>query len=250
MRHGSSEKARSTVVLDGRWLVACVILLGGCASAAALDIQQDSSLHDGGTFDLSGLPDLSGDMATSPQDLTGADLSSSMQDMSSPGGCTLASLKVNEVSTAGPGGATDEYVELYNPCSAAVALVGGQLAYRAAAASADTFALVVFTSGQSIASHGYFLVANGGYAASADVKPFAAGATGLAAAGGGVALEGSGGTRIDSVGWGTATNAFVETAVVAAPGTSQSAARHPDGTDTNDNATDFEVTSRSPGAAN
>ena len=79
--------------------------------------------------------------------------------------------------------------------------------------------------------------------------------TGLASAAGGVALRDASGGVIDSVGWGTATNAFVETAtaaappIAAAPGTS--GARSPDGHDTNDNSADFAVDDTpSPGAAN
>ena len=51
------------------------------------------------------------------------------------------------------------------------------------------------------------------------------------------------GNLVDSVGWGTATNAFVEGTVAAAPATTEapgtSIGRIPDGDDTNDNAADF-----------
>ena len=78
---------------------------------------------------------------------------------------------------------------------------------------------------------------------------------GLASAAGGVGLRSADGALVDSVGWGTATNAFVETAaaaappIAAAPGTS--GARNPDGHDTHDNSADFTVDdSPSPGAVN
>ena len=43
---------------------------------------------------------------------------------------------------------------------------------------------------------------------------------------------------------------FLETTVIAAPATPQSAARSPNGKDTNVNATDFKLGARSPGASN
>ena len=60
---------------------------------------------------------------------------------------------------------------------------------------------------------------------------------------------------LDHVGWGTATNAFVEGTVASAPPATaspgSSAARHPDGHDTNDNSADFTVvTPPTPRATN
>jgi hypothetical protein len=223
-------------------------MLAGCASAALPLAQQEATHLDGGLFDLEVALDAA--MPNDLQyDLAGRDLTSSGTHDLTMSGCGISSLKVNEVSTSGPGGATDEYVELYNPCANTVALSGASVTYRSAAGTTDTSPLVVFTASQSIASHGYFLIANAGYASTADVKPFASGASGLADAGGGIALENAS-VRVDSVGWGTATNAFVETTPVGAPGSTKSASRMPDGTDTNDNVVDFQLTTRSPGAAN
>ena len=78
---------------------------------------------------------------------------------------------------------------------------------------------------------------------------------GLAAAGGGVALRDGDGSVVDSVGWGTATNAFVEGTPTAAPATTAapgtSAARLPNGHDTNDNSADFgAATPPTPKASN
>ena len=69
---------------------------------------------------------------------------------------------------------------------------------------------------------------------------------GFAATGGAVALRVVGGAVVDAVGWGDATNGFVEGLVAAAPPAGSSLERRPggpagNGIDTNDNATDFVV---------
>jgi hypothetical protein len=77
----------------------------------------------------------------------------------------------------------------------------------------------------------------------------------MAATAGGIGLRDPTGKLVDSVGYGTATNAFVETRPAPAPPASappgSSAIRLPDGTDTNDNGADFTVTAApTPGAPN
>jgi len=76
-----------------------------------------------------------------------------------------------------------------------------------------------------------------------------------AATAGGLGLRDASGTLVDSVGYGTATNAFVEGSAAPAPPAAaapgKSAGRKPDGHDTDDNAADFSVlTSPTPGASN
>ena len=72
----------------------------------------------------------------------------------------------------------------------------------------------------------------------------------LAASAGGVGLRDSNGAMVDSVGYGTATNAFVETAAATAPAAGSSIARHPDGADTQSNAADFTAGAITPRASN
>ena len=98
---------------------------------------------------------------------------------------------------------------------------------------------------------GYLLIAGPAFAADGGSVPDQTyGAGKLAAAGGGVGLRDAAQMLVDSVGYGTATNAFVEASVAAAPPNGQSIARKPNGVDTNQNALDFAVATPSPRAAN
>lgn len=162
--------------------------------------------------------------------------------------CDVHKLKINELSTGGTNGSTDEFIELYNPCSATVSLLGATLVYRASTSGGDNFTFATFPS-MSVPSHGYFVVANGNFTGTADMKPFQGGG-GMAVAGGGIALRDAQDAVVDSIGWGTAVNAFVEGTVAPAPSTTQTLARTPNGTDTNNNLADFALATPTPGAAN
>jgi hypothetical protein len=77
------------------------------------------------------------------------------------------------------------------------------------------------------------------------------GASGLAAAGGQLALKDPSGAYVSTMGYGTATGSWVKGTVAPKPGPSQSVARTPDGVDTGNNATDFVLaTTPTPGAKN
>jgi hypothetical protein len=157
--------------------------------------------------------------------------------------CTV---KINEVQTGGTA-ALDEFIELYNTCpDNAFDLNGYALVYRSAAGTTDV-PRVAFAGSVIAAGNPYFVCANTGFSGAADVRY----TDGLAADGGGLALRAPDGHVLDSVGWGTATNAFVEGAAAPVPQPSQSIARAPDGHDTDDNANDFMVrAATSPGGPN
>jgi hypothetical protein len=167
------------------------------------------------------------------------------------GGSGEARLVVNEVSTGTTVSAGDEFVELLNAGTATVDLSGYKLVYRSAAGSSDV-TLATVPDGVTLDPGAYYLFGGSAYAGAG--TPDQSFSSGLAGTGGGVGLRDSGGTLVDSVGWGTATNAFVEGAAVAAPPATDppgtSAARSPDGEDTGDNASDFALVSATPGAAN
>ena len=163
-----------------------------------------------------------------------------------------AIVRINEFSVGVEGALGDEFVELVNVGGTAADLSGWRLVYRSGAGTSDV-SLGTLPDGTTLAPGAFLLFGGSAYAGAhpAD-RTFSAG---LASAAGGVGLRDADGALVDSLGWGTASNAFVETAaaaappIAAAPGTS--GARSPDGHDTNDNSADFAVDdSPSPGAAN
>jgi hypothetical protein len=168
------------------------------------------------------------------------------------GGGGTAELKINEFMTGSTGAAPNEFVELVNTGTAAADVGGYKVAYRSGAGTSDV-TLGTIPSGTTIPAGGFYLFGGSGYAGSA--VPDQSFSTALAATAGGLAVRDASGAIVDSVGYGDATNAFVEAhpagapPATAAPG--NSAVRLPDGHDTNDNAADFSISaSPTPRAAN
>ena len=167
-------------------------------------------------------------------------------------GGSSAEIRVNEFMTGSTGAASNEFVELFDAGSSAANIGGFKVAYRSSAGSSDT-TLATIPAGTSIPAGGFYLLGGSGYLGSR--TPDQSFSASLASTGGGVAVRDDTGTILDSVGYGDATNAFVEAhpatapPATAAPGSSSG--RSPDGHDTNDNAADFAVSATpSPGAAN
>ena len=168
------------------------------------------------------------------------------------GGGGSGDVRVNEFMTGLSGAASNEFVELYNSGSAAVDLSGYKLVYRSAAGTSDT-SLGTIADGTSLAAGAFYLFGGSAYAGppAAD-QSFSAS---LAATGGGLALRDASGAIVDSVGYGTATNAFVRGSAAPAPPNSaapgDSDVRLPDGHESGDNSADFTVsTTPTPRAAN
>jgi hypothetical protein len=163
-----------------------------------------------------------------------------------------ALVRLNEFSTGTEGALADEFVELVNTGSEPADLSGYRLVYRSATGTSDV-SLGTLPDATTLAAGAFLLFGGSGYAgAHAPDRTFA---TSLASAGGGLGVRDASGTLVDSVAWGTATNAFVEATVASAPPVApapgQSAGRHPDGHDTNDNSVDFTIMQvPTPGAAN
>jgi hypothetical protein len=153
-----------------------------------------------------------------------------------------STLVVSELQTGGTS-ASDEFVEIANQGAGPVDLMGLEVVYATSTGSTVT-RKGTWTTSTVLAAGQRFLLAN-----SAGVHAAIADATysgGFAATGGALALRVVGGTSIDAVGWGDATNAFVEGTAAPAPPAGSSLERAPggsagNGTDTNDNAADWFV---------
>ncbi|HEY7827221.1 MAG TPA: lamin tail domain-containing protein, partial [Candidatus Limnocylindrales bacterium] len=153
-----------------------------------------------------------------------------------------AGLLVSEVVTGGAS-ASDEYIELTNAGPSSIDLNGFEVAYASSAGTTAT-RRAGWGSPTVLGPGRHVLIANsaGIYAPGADATYTA----GIAATGGAIVVRPVGGSPIDGVGWGDATNAFVEGAPVEAPPAGSSIERRPGGaagnvTDTNQNASDWQV---------
>jgi hypothetical protein len=154
----------------------------------------------------------------------------------------VSTLLVSEVQTGGAS-ASDEFAEITNVSASAVDLAGLELVYvtstgTTATRKASWSATTMLDPGR------HLLVANasGIFAAVADATY----SGGFAATGGAIVLRPIGGAPMDALGWGDATNTFVEGSPVAAPAAGSSVERKPGGisgntVDTNANSVDWFV---------
>lgn len=158
-----------------------------------------------------------------------------------------ATIQISQFQVAGST-AADEFIELHNVGLSSIDLNGYKLVYRSAAGTSDV-SLWQWVTTEIIPAGGYYLVAaESGYdgTISADAT-FANGGTGrLSASGGGLAIRGPGGSVIDSVGYGSASNAFVEGSPAPAPSADNGLARKTNGcADSDNNLEDFGLVSPS-----
>jgi hypothetical protein len=161
-------------------------------------------------------------------------------------------VRVNEFSTGTTASATDEFVELFNAGASSADIGGYKLVYRSGAGTSDV-ALATIPAGTMLAAGAFYLFGGSGYAGAKPAdQAFSAGLAGTA---GGLGLRDAAAKLVDSVGYGSATNAFVETHPAAAPPSTappgSSDVRLPDGRDADDNSADFAVTAApTPGGPN
>lgn len=166
----------------------------------------------------------------------------------SGGGTCTGKVLINEVSPEGPDGGNDDFVELYNPDSCPADIGGWTLSYSSATGSSPT-TIWTASNSQKIPAKGFLVLGTTTFSGNADGELN----SGLKQEGGGVGLKTDSGQLVDGIAWGTATKThpFVEGSVCGTIPPSQSAARIPDGKDTDNNASDFTTPStRSPGAPN
>jgi uncharacterized protein (TIGR03437 family) len=164
-------------------------------------------------------------------------------------------LLISEFRTRGPSGASDEFVEIYNPTTATVTI--GGLKIRASNNAGTISDRVSITAGITLSSGCRYLIANsssGGYTGSVPANQTYG--TGIADDGGIAITRSNGTTIIDAVGMSNG-SAFKEGAALAplSANVNQSYERKPggmfgNGTDTNNNAADFILNSASSNPQN
>ena len=152
-------------------------------------------------------------------------------------------LLISEVQTAAAADADVEFVEIYNATTAAISLNGYKVVYRSANGTSDVM-VHTFASDATIPAHGHYLLVHAGK--DVGVTPDATFTTSIGRTGGGLAIRNSSDAIVDSLGWGTATNIFVEGSAATAAGNDQSMERKPgstagNGADTDNNLADFQV---------
>src|SRR6185436_14759329 len=118
---------------------------------------------------------------------------------------------INQIQTTGGAGKTaNDFVEIYNPTDHDIDLKGYRLVKRTQTGTSDT-SLKSWTDSVIIPSHAYYLWANSSFtdiSVTADVTT-----SGTISDNNAVALRNGPedtGVIVDSVGWGTASNIFVE----------------------------------------
>lgn len=153
-----------------------------------------------------------------------------------------STLVLSEVQTGGAS-ASDEFAEIANVGPATVDLAGLEVVYVTSTGGTVT-RKAAWASPRLLEPGRHLLIANSASAFTAIADATYSG--GFAATGGALVLRVAGGAPVDAVGWGDATNAFVEGAAAPAPAAGSSVERRPGGlagntTDTNDNLSDFFV---------
>lgn len=157
------------------------------------------------------------------------------------GGTCDGKVVINELQTGGSS-VNDEFIELYNPNDCEVSLANWSIKYKADSGNTGA-AGVAFANGAKIAAKSFLVAKPSG----GDVTL----AAGLNAGGGSIGLLDGSEKVVDAVGWGTASQGYLEGGAAAAPPASQSLARKQDGVDSNNNKNDFAVdASPTPGQAN
>ena len=157
---------------------------------------------------------------------------------------------ISQFQSGGGGAGTfnDEFVEIFNRGAQPIDLNGYRLVYRSATGSNDVpvpFAL--WNVSTVISPGGYYLITSTSYdgtvAPNMTYNPTACQCS-MGGGGGGLAIrlgDNNTGAVIDSAGWGTANNVFVEGAPTAAPAANNSQRRKQNGCqDTDNNLNDFE----------
>jgi uncharacterized protein len=216
------------------WLIS-VMVFAGCAQAEEPPVLSGDSASEAASDTSSPRPD-----TAEPTDTTIEE-----DVVTDTGPCKLV---INELQTGDGTSGNADFIELHNSCDSAKAIGNYKLVYRSNTGTTDTV-LFTFASGTTIPGKGYRVLGGSAFTGSKD----GALPSGLSVGGGSVGLRDAADMLLDSVGYGTGMGILIEGTAAAAPGDvtpAKSIARSPNGMDTDNNASDFKVTTPTPGAAN
>ncbi len=149
---------------------------------------------------------------------------------------------ISQFQVAG-GSASDEFIELHNISANTADLNGYRVIYRSAGGTNDV-AMVEWTTSTPVPAGGFYLIANSTYDGTvlSNIN-YNISMVSMSASGGGIAIRNgalNSGVIIDSVGYGSATNAFIESSVTPAPVANSAQGRINNGCqDTDSNVNDF-----------
>ncbi|MFW5739955.1 MAG: lamin tail domain-containing protein, partial [Myxococcota bacterium] len=132
-----------------------------------------------------------------------------------------AALVINEVQPAGPNGPDDEFIELHNPGTCPLPLDGYSLFYRSDDGTTDHLVWAA-AAGQSMQASQFFVVGGKDFSGNADFPMGSNVALGASGGGLGLTLDDE---VVDSVGWGDATNDYVEAVAAPVPAADRSIGR-------------------------
>jgi 5'-nucleotidase len=192
-------------------------------------------------------------MSLSAAGLTGPLLAAAASANPAGTGLVISEAYVN----GGSSGASylNKFVELYNPTSSAASLTGDTLQYRAPTSTVVPSGAQVFALSGTVAAHGHFLIqlpSNGTGGAPLPTADLSTGGSVNPGAGGGtlfIAASASGvlptdASVIDKIGWGTSNSP--EGTAPTGNSVILSYQRDAAGTDTDNNAVDFQVATPTP----
>jgi len=118
-----------------------------------------------------------------------------------------SSLIINEVQAGITGDANVEFIELYNVSYSPVDVAGWSIVYRSANGTSD-IRIYEFENGSIFGQKDYFLLVRSGK--TVGIPPNGTFSQALAYSGGGLAIRNASGEIVDSLGWGSVNNGFVE----------------------------------------
>ncbi len=175
----------------------------------------------------------------------GSDSGKTQDDSGGGQGCT-GKVVINELMTGGSGGATQEFIELYNPTSCAVSLGNWKLPYKSVSGTGNGV-LHTFGAGDSIAAESFLVIGTASFTGTKDATMNG----GMSDSGGQVGLVDDADNLVDGLGYGGATGPYVEGTAAGKPPANGSVGRKSDGLDTDSNSADCKVfTQHSAGAPN